>query len=149
MSQANDPEAARKASRKALDYDPKDARAAAQLETLGPPPVALAVGPGARPLDQQVQRAGLSHADISEVVTSNRSGIAKCVVEHRERYPAVHGKLVMKWKVQVSGEVSNVWVESEELKGTPLAICVGALIKNWRFPPATSEGDPVVFPFRF
>jgi len=55
----------------------------------------------------------------------------------------------MKWTIQTSGKVSNVQVASDEFKSTYIAGCVGGLVKSWAFPRHKTQGDPVVFPFKF
>ena len=55
----------------------------------------------------------------------------------------------MKWTIQTSGRTSNVSVVSEEFKGTPIANCVGPLIKSMTFPRHKKQGDPITFPFKF
>lgn len=91
----------------------------------------------------------LGQSDIMEVVLLNKPNIAKCVDEQRKKEPGLTGKLVMKWTIQTSGKVSKVEVQSEEFKTTYVATCVGGLIKSWSFPRHKTQGDAVVFPFKF
>ncbi|MBK7858592.1 MAG: adventurous gliding motility protein GltJ [Archangiaceae bacterium] len=91
----------------------------------------------------------LGQADIMEVVKSNIGPIKKCVDEQKAKEPGTSGKLVMKWTIQTSGKATKVEVVSEEFKSTYLAGCVGGLIKTWQFPKHKTQGEPVVFPFKF
>lgn len=91
----------------------------------------------------------LGTSDIMEVVAANRGQLIKCVEEQRKKDPGTTGKLLMKWTIQTSGRTSNVGVVSEEFKGTPIAGCVGTLIKGMQFPKHKKQGDPITFPFKF
>ena len=91
----------------------------------------------------------LGQADIMEVVKGNISAIKKCVDEQKTKEPGTSGKLVMKWTILTSGKSTKVEVVSEEFKSTYLAGCVGGLIKTWQFPKHKTQGEPVVFPFKF
>jgi len=91
----------------------------------------------------------LEQGDIMEVVLANKGALGKCVEEQRKKDPGTSGKLLMKWTIQTSGKTSNVGVVSEEFKGTPIAGCVGALIKGMQFPRHKVQGEPITFPFKF
>lgn len=91
----------------------------------------------------------LGQSDIMEVVKGNIGPIKKCVDEQKAKEPGTSGKLVMKWTVLTSGKTAKVEVVSEEFKSTYLAGCVGGLIKGWTFPKHKTQGDPIVFPFKF
>jgi predicted Zn finger-like uncharacterized protein len=91
----------------------------------------------------------LGQADIMEVVKSNIGPIKNCVDQQKAKEPGTSGKLVMKWTIQTSGKTTKVEVVSEEFKSTFLAGCVGGLIKTWQFPKHKTQGEPVVFPFKF
>ncbi len=84
-----------------------------------------------------------------EVVKGNISAIQNCVAQQRSKEPGTSGKLVMKWTILTSGKTSKVEVVSDEFKQTYLAGCVTGLIKSWTFPRTKTQGDPVVFPFKF
>ena len=83
------------------------------------------------------------------VVLENKGALTRCVEEQRKKDPGNSGKLLMKWTIQTSGKTSKVEVASEEFKGTPIAICVGALIKGMQFPKHQKQGDAITFPFKF
>ena len=91
----------------------------------------------------------LGTGDIMEVVGNSKPQLIKCVEEQRKKDPGNSGKLLMKWTILPSGKTSNVSVASEEFKGTPIASCVGALIKTLTFPRHKKQGDPITFPFKF
>jgi hypothetical protein len=91
----------------------------------------------------------LGQSDIMEVVKANLSAIQTCVAKQREKEPGTSGKLVMKWTILTSGKTAKIEVVSDEYKSTYLASCMTGLIKSWTFPRTKSQGDPVVFPFKF
>jgi predicted Zn finger-like uncharacterized protein len=91
----------------------------------------------------------LGQADIMEVVKNNVPAIQGCVAKQREKEPGTSGKLVMKWTILTSGKTAKIEVVSDEFKNTYLATCISGLIKGWTFPRTKSQGDPVVFPFKF
>jgi predicted Zn finger-like uncharacterized protein len=94
-------------------------------------------------------KESLGQSDIMEVVLANKASLGKCVEEQRKKDPGTSGKLLMKWTIQTSGRTAGVSVASEEFKGTPIAGCVGALIKGMQFPKHKKQGDPITFPFKF
>lgn len=94
-------------------------------------------------------KESLSIADVQEVVLANKPAIAKCVEDQRKKEPGVKGTLLMKWTILTSGKVSNVSVQTEELKGSYMAGCVGPLIKGLTFPRHKTQGEPITFPFKF
>ena len=94
-------------------------------------------------------KQSLGPSDIMEVVLANKGLLGKCVEEQRKKDPGTSGKLLMKWTIQTSGKTSNVAVASDEFKGTPIATCVGNLIKSMTFPKHKQQGEPITFPFKF
>lgn len=91
----------------------------------------------------------LENSDIIEGVSSHKPDLANCVQKQKAADPSLSGKLVMKWQIQTNGKTSNISVVSEEFKGTPIANCIGGLIKTWTFPKHKKQGEPVSFPFKF
>ncbi|MDP3157989.1 MAG: adventurous gliding motility protein GltJ [Archangium sp.] len=91
----------------------------------------------------------LETSDVMEVVLANKGALGECVKQQRAKDPGTSGKLLMKWTIQTSGKTSNVSVASDEFKGTPIAGCVGNLIKGMTFPRHKKQGDPITFPFKF
>lgn len=94
-------------------------------------------------------KEALETSDVMEVVLANKGALGECVKQQRAKDPGTSGKLLMKWTIQASGKTSNVSVASEEFKGTPIAGCVGNLIKGMTFPRHKKQGDPITFPFKF
>ncbi len=94
-------------------------------------------------------KESLENSDIIEGVSSHKPDLASCVQKQKAADPSLSGKLVMKWQIQTNGRTSNISVTSEEFKGTPIAKCIGDLIKTWTFPKHKKQGEPVSFPFKF
>jgi Ca-activated chloride channel family protein len=120
-------------------WDGKDDSTLKRQEVYIPPPPASAGG----------LRESLGHADIMEVIKANLPAIQACVAKQYEKEPRVSGKLVMKWTILTSGKTAQIEVVSDEYKSTYLATCMRGLIKGWTFPRTKTQGDPVVFPFKF
>ena len=91
----------------------------------------------------------LGASDIMEVVLSNKAALGVCVERQHRLAPGTSGKLVMKWIIAVNGSTRNVMVASEEFKNTPIATCIGELIKRMKFPAHKKQGDAITFPFKF
>lgn len=93
----------------------------------------------------------LANSDVSEVVLANIAQLKTCAAEQLKREPGSSGRIVMKWRVLTNGKTANIQVapESEALKGSYMAGCLGSMIKAWQFPRTKTEGEPVRFPFKF
>jgi hypothetical protein len=84
-----------------------------------------------------------------QIVVSNKSSILGCVAEQKKRDPSSSGRIVMRWSIQPNGRTSSISCQSDEFKGSPVASCIGGLIKGWTFPKHRVQGDPINFPFTF
>ena len=91
----------------------------------------------------------LGQSDIMSVVVQNKPSILGCVSEQRKRDSSLSGRMVMRWQIHTNGKTSNVSCQTDEFKGTPLASCIGGLIKTWTFPRHKIQGEPINFPFTF
>ena len=91
----------------------------------------------------------LGQSDIMQIVVSNKSSILGCVADQKKRDPSLSGRIVMRWSIQPNGRTSNISCQSDEFKGSPVASCIGGLIKGWTFPRHRVQGDPINFPFTF
>jgi predicted Zn finger-like uncharacterized protein len=91
----------------------------------------------------------LGQSDIMQIVVSNKSSILGCVADQKKRDPSSSGRIVMRWSIQPNGRTSNISCQSDEFKGSPVASCIGGLIKGWTFPRHRVQGDPINFPFTF
>ncbi|MBN1206242.1 MAG: AgmX/PglI C-terminal domain-containing protein [Myxococcaceae bacterium] len=94
----------------------------------------------------------LTPAEVQKVVVANRPAIASCVRRHKEAgIPGLSGgRFVMRWSVYPdSGATYDIAMETDVLKGTPLATCLQDLVRRWRFPRHRVQQDPIRFPFVF
>ena len=91
----------------------------------------------------------LGQSDIMSVVVQNKQSILGCVAEQRKRDANLSGRMVMRWQIHPNGKTSNISCQTDEFKGTPLAGCIGGLIKTWTFPRHKIQGEPINFPFTF
>lgn len=105
--------------------------------------------PGPDTYDPTRLKTELGMADIMEVVLSNKSALAECIVAQRKADPAATGKLIMRWRVYRSGETHSIEFASPEHADTVVGQCVAGLIKRWRFPKHQRLSEPITFPFKF
>ncbi|CAM3922318.1 AgmX/PglI C-terminal domain-containing protein [Corallococcus sp. ZKHCc1 1396] len=93
----------------------------------------------------------LSPADVSSVVLTNQPDIATCVQSFKAGTALENGgRFQVRWSVDTSGSVSGVAMETDSLRGTPLAGCVEDRVRGWKFPVHRVALDaPVRFPFVF
>jgi len=91
----------------------------------------------------------LGQSDIMQIVVSNKPSILGCVADQKKRDPSLSGRIVMRWSIQPNGRTSSISCQSDEFKGSPVAGCIGGLIKGWTFPKHRVQGDPINFPFTF
>ncbi|RYZ40766.1 MAG: AgmX/PglI C-terminal domain-containing protein [Myxococcaceae bacterium] len=93
----------------------------------------------------------LSPSDVSAVVLTNQPAIAACVQNFKAGTALENGgRFQVRWSVDTSGSVSGVAMETESLRGSPLAGCVEDRVRGWKFPVHRVAMDaPVRFPFVF
>jgi Ca-activated chloride channel family protein len=129
-----------KKSSKSLSFDPDDGDKAKRRDIYIPP------APGGASAEV---KESLGQSDIMQVVKWNVPAIQACVGKQREKDPGLSGKIVIKWTILTSGKTAKIEIVSLEFKDTYLASCLSGLIKTWQFPRTATQGDPVVFPFKF
>ncbi|MGC4116954.1 MAG: AgmX/PglI C-terminal domain-containing protein [Myxococcales bacterium] len=99
---------------------------------------------------ETVSKAQLDQSDIMAVVVENKRMIKACVDEAKAKDPTATGTIVMRWTILPNGSVSNIQTKTEEYRKTPLAACLIAGIKKFKFPAYYgSQMPPVDFPFKF
>jgi predicted Zn finger-like uncharacterized protein len=91
----------------------------------------------------------LTTSDITGVVLESKPALATCIGEQKKKDPALKGTVVIEWQIQTSGKTGNIKVVTEEFKGTPIATCLGGVIKGMNFPKHKKQGQPTKFPFKF
>ena len=80
---------------------------------------------------------------------ANKRELASCADGQHRKEPQLTGKLVMRWRIQTTGAVSDVAVVSEEFQFTYFAECVARVLATTTFPRHMLAGDPIIFPFKF
>jgi len=92
---------------------------------------------------------GLSQEAIMSTVATAVPSLRACSDEQRRLDPRLRAKLVVKWRIRHRRKPWGVEVISNELKNTFFASCVVEILKTLRFPAHTTEGQPIVMPFKF
>ncbi|RKH58148.1 hypothetical protein D7W81_29665 [Corallococcus aberystwythensis] len=97
------------------------------------------------------ERESLTPSDVTNVVVTNQPAIAACVQNFKAGTALENGgRFQMRWSVDTAGTVSGVAMETEALKGSPLAGCIEDQVRGWKFPVhRVAMNAPVRFPFVF
>lgn len=96
----------------------------------------------------QNPRVSLAQSDVFEVVLANKGEVTACA-DVKPRPVDLGTRVVVRWSILPSGEVSEVVTETGSLRGTPFARCIEAKVGAWVFPKHQEQGGPVRFPFVF
>ncbi|NTX61931.1 DUF4339 domain-containing protein [Myxococcus sp. CA051A] len=96
----------------------------------------------------QNPRVSLAQSDVFEVVLANKSEVTACA-DVKPRPVDEGARVVVRWSILPSGEVSEVVTETASLRGTSFARCIEAKVGAWVFPKHHEQGGPVRFPFVF
>jgi hypothetical protein len=94
----------------------------------------------------------LKTSDIVEVVRSHKESLLACIIRYAPERPEGEEKqrVVVRWSVRVSGSVTDVLVEDEQVRDTPFGQCLEALVRGWTFPRhRVPSAEPVRFPFTY
>ncbi|WP_223641502.1 AgmX/PglI C-terminal domain-containing protein [Corallococcus sp. EGB] len=121
-----------------------DAKATAAKQT--PPEKTVYIPPA-----PTSERDHLTPGDITNVVVTNQPAIATCVQNFKAGTALENGgRFQVRWSVDTTGAVSDVAMETEALKGSPLAGCIEDQVRGWKFPVhRVAMSAPVHFPFVF
>ncbi|NOJ97467.1 AgmX/PglI C-terminal domain-containing protein [Corallococcus coralloides] len=97
------------------------------------------------------EREQLAASDITNVVVTNQPAIATCVQNFKAGTALENGgRFQLRWSVDTAGTVSGVAMETEALKGSPLAGCIEDQVRGWKFPVhRVAMNTPVHYPFVF
>ncbi|MBN8470319.1 AgmX/PglI C-terminal domain-containing protein [Corallococcus exiguus] len=97
------------------------------------------------------EREQLAASDITNVVVTNQPAIATCVQNFKAGTSLENGgRFQMRWSVDTAGTVSGVAMETDALKGSPLAGCIEDQVRGWKFPVhRVAMNTPVHYPFVF
>ncbi len=87
---------------------------------------------------------------IRAVVREHTPEIRACYDELLQRGPNAEGRVVARFMIQASGEVSAASIETDELTSPELEICMLRAISSWTFPVVEGDGvTTVTYPFTF
>lgn len=92
---------------------------------------------------------GLSQEAIMQTLSAAVPALRACSDEQQRRAPGTKGKLVLRWRIATDGKPWRVEVVSQEHAGSFFASCAVERLRELRFPVHETEGQPVVFPFKF
>nr|WP_306466103.1 AgmX/PglI C-terminal domain-containing protein [Corallococcus exiguus] len=97
------------------------------------------------------EREQLAPSDITNVVVTHQPAIATCVQNFKTGTALENGgRFQMRWSVDTAGTVSGVAMETDTLKGSPLAGCIEDQVRGWKFPVhRVAMNTPVHYPFVF
>ncbi|RLC44747.1 MAG: hypothetical protein DRH44_01295, partial [Candidatus Coatesbacteria bacterium] len=90
-----------------------------------------------------------SSAIIRSVVEAHRSGIEYTYKKYLKRDPTLEGKIVVRFTISPSGQVSSVEIISSTMGLPAIEKDIINLIYNWRFPPIPEGDVTVIYPFIF
>ncbi|QSQ20863.1 AgmX/PglI C-terminal domain-containing protein [Pyxidicoccus parkwayensis] len=93
----------------------------------------------------------LTPDDVKGVVVANQPAITACIRQHAQGTPMEKGgRFMVRWSINPSGDTSNVSMDTDTLKATPLAHCIEDVVRHWKFPVhQVRMEEPIRFPFVF
>lgn len=95
------------------------------------------------PVDGQT----LSQNQITQVVNNSKKSVAICYQQSLRGNEDLRGKLIFRVLIDPTGVVSHATVDTPAFKGTKLAHCIAAKIKDWKFPTFRGQPQEVEVPF--
>ena len=89
------------------------------------------------------------NADILRVVSSRQRSIQYCYEKELARNPELRGKVIINWRIGLSGKVMKSWIGSSSLKNGNVESCMTRAVKFWRFSKPEGGICEIKFPFVF
>lgn len=87
---------------------------------------------------------------IQKVVNQHKREIKACYEKELQKKKGLHGKIVIQWIIDASGNVASATVQSNSMDDKNVASCLTTSIKHWRFPAPKGGGMvKVSYPFVF
>lgn len=87
--------------------------------------------------------------DILRVVSRRQRSIQYCYEKELARNPELRGKLIVNWRIGLSGRVMKSWVGSSSLNNGAVESCILRSIKRWTFNKPDGGICEIKFPFVF
>ena len=94
-------------------------------------------------------RGSLSREEIARVIDAHLGEINHCYERALNEDPALRGKLVLEWTIQLNGSVSQVRQKLSSMSNPSVAACIMDRIQKWRFPSPSGGVVVVSYPFVF
>lgn len=93
----------------------------------------------------------LTPDDVKQVVVTNQPAITACIRQHAQGTPVEKGgRFLVKWSILPAGDTTQVSMDTDTLRATPLARCIEDVVRRWRFPAhRVRMQEPIRFPFVF
>lgn len=88
-------------------------------------------------------------SDILRVVSNRQRSIQYCYEKELGRNPELKGKVIVSWRVGLSGRVMKSWIESTSLKSGAVESCIIRSVKRWTFNKPEGGICEIKFPFVF
>ena len=88
-------------------------------------------------------------SDILRVVSNRQRSIQYCYEKELARNPELKGKVIISWRVGLTGKVLKTWVSSSSLKNGNVESCMTRSVKFWRFDKPSGGICEIKFPFVF
>jgi hypothetical protein len=93
--------------------------------------------------------AGLSRAQIDEVVAAHVPAVRACYEERAKAEGRPMGVVRVGWRIDPAGTVSNVEIVSTSLHSSGIEGCITSAIASWTFPAAARPTAVTEHPFTF
>jgi TonB family protein len=101
-------------------------------------------------LDTPRVDGALSQEIIKRVIDAQRAQVRYCYERQLQHLQGLGGRVVLRWIVGATGEVTQVQVLESSLDNAAVEQCLVERIKAWRFPPPAGGGVVEVrYPFVF
>jgi hypothetical protein len=82
-------------------------------------------------------------------VAAHAAAIQFCFEKELQRHPSLSGKVVLGWRIELDGHVSNAHLASSTLGNPGTEGCMVRQLKSWVFPRPKDAVAQVTFPFLF
>jgi len=89
------------------------------------------------------------NADILRVVSNRQRSIQYCYEKELSRNPELSGKVIINWRIGLSGKVMKAWIGSSSLKNGNVESCMTRAVRFWRFSKPDGGICEIKFPFVF
>ena len=92
---------------------------------------------------------GLSREEVKKVIDQHMDEITYCYETALIEDPKIAGKLTFEWRIQESGKVGEVRIQSSSIRSESLHGCIRDRIRGWGFPKPRGAEVLVSYPFIF